>query len=429
MPAVTLIAEVVVLIVLVGVVGLFSAAEASIFLLTRSRARRLIEADRRGARSVDAVLERPARLMGAAAVARALAYGTAAVSAAWASAELIESARAWPWMLVAAGVAVTAVFTLGETLPRTLAVHNPERVALAMAPPARRLAAVFSPVARLLGAGWLWIVGLVAEEPRGDVWVTEDTYRASALSDDEEVAREEAEEAFIDAVQDFTTKIVREVMVPRPDMECLEDTASAAEAVVAIQRSGYSRLPVFHESVDDILGVLYAKDLLVAMAHEGPEPAVASLVREAYFVPETKPVEELLVEMRSRTHIAIVADEYGGTAGLVTIEDLLEEIVGEIFDEYDRAEPMIVQLSAERYRIDGRMPIDDLNELFGTDIEIEADTVGGLFVELVGHIPNPGETVAVEGLQLTVDELEGNRVRRLVVEPAVSGTDEEDDDG
>ncbi|MHB8740442.1 MAG: transporter associated domain-containing protein, partial [Coriobacteriia bacterium] len=154
---------------------------------------------------------------------------------------------------------------------------------------------------------------------------------------------------------------------------------------------------------------------------------VAPFVREAFFVPETKPVDELLVEMRQRkTHMALVADEYGGTAGLVTIEDLIEEIVGEIFDEYDRAEELVVELEGGALLLDARLPVDDFNDLLGTAIEIEADSIGGLFVETAGCIPEPGHSIEVEGVRMTVRDMEGNRVRRLLVEPR-SDQDKETD--
>ncbi|MDZ4654860.1 MAG: hemolysin family protein [Coriobacteriia bacterium] len=427
MMTITLGIELIFLVLLVAAMAVLSATDAAVALLTRSRTRRLIEADRKGAEAVDDLTERPSRLAGALAIVRVLAYALAAVAIVEVANVTIGSITRAAWVAAAVIGAVIA-FVIGETLPRALAVHNPERVALAAGGMALKLTGAFYPMARLLSAGWLWLVGLVAEERVADVWVTEDEHRTVAATDEEEVAREEAEEAFIDAVADFTTKIVREVMVPRPDMECLEDTATVAEAIEAIERSGYSRLPVYHESVDGVFGVLYAKDLLVCMGRGVCDPSIKTLVREAYFVPETKPIEELLVEMRSRTHIAIVADEYGGTAGLVTIEDLLEEIVGEIFDEYDRAEPVMVALDTDRYRVDGRMPVDDLNEAFGTELDIEADTVGGLFVELAGHIPEVGEEIVVEGLRLTVEDVEGNRIRRMIVEPAANGTGEEDDD-
>jgi CBS domain containing-hemolysin-like protein len=417
MTALTLLIVVGILFVIVAVGAVFSAAEASARLLARSRTRRLIESDRRGAVALDGLVERPGRLASAAALWRALSYSAASLVLLLGASEVLSGDLRW-WTagaIVVAGVA--SVFALAEALPRTLAVHNPESVGLSAAPAAERLTALLAPIARLLASGWLRMAALVADEPVADAWLTGDEY-ASDAADDEESSRDIAEEAFIDAVVDFATKIVREVMVPRTDMICLEDTATIPEAVSLVAASGCSRLPVYHETLDDIRGVLFAKDLLICTgANDCPE-TVASLSREAYFVPETKPVDELLVEMRQRkTHMALVADEYGGTAGLVTIEDLLEEIVGEIFDEYDRAEPMVVELGDGLLLLDARMPIDDFNDLLGTAIELEADSIGGLFVELAGHIPAPGETVEVEGVVITARDVEGTRVRRLLVKP------------
>ncbi|MCL4078996.1 hemolysin family protein [Coriobacteriia bacterium Es71-Z0120] len=389
-----------------------SAAEASIALLSRGRAHRLAESGRRGGEELQALSDRPGRVTAAATLVRAVAYALAG-GLTWAVVAPRTGGAASAAILAAV---VGAVYSLSETLPRSVAVHNPERVGLAVAPAARVLVSLAYPVARALAAVWMRVMGLVAEQPVEDPWVSEEDYRASA--EDEESAKEEAEEAIMDAVADFTTKIVREVMVPRTDMVCVADDASVSEALETIERSGYSRLPVYHGSVDDIRGVLYAKDLLVCLGKSSCPATVAPIARPPYFVPETKPVEELLVEMRSKTHIAIVADEYGGTAGLVTIEDLLEEIVGEIFDEYDVAEPTVVDLGDGRVSVDARMPVDDLNEMFGTDIEPQADSVGGLFVELAGHIPSVGESIEVEGLRLSVDAVDRNRVRRILVEPA-----------
>jgi putative hemolysin len=418
MIAVILVSEIALLVVLCGALGILSAAEVAVPRITRGRARRLLETDRRGAVELDALTERPGRLVGATALVRAKAYAIASVSIAWVLLEVAPLPHAWMTLLAGGVTGMLIVFVFGEALPRTLAVHNPERVALASAPIAHAAVIVAYPIASALAGAWTWTVGLVADEPVGDAWVTADEVRSGSGSDDEDSAREDAEDAIIDAVADFTSKIVREVMVPRTDMVCLEDTASVGDALDAIEESGVSRLPVYHETVDDIVGVLYAKDLLLCLGRGACDVPLASIAREPFFVPETKPVEEMLIEMRTKTHIAIVADEYGGTAGLVTIEDLLEEIVGEIFDEYDVEEPLMIDLGGGRFMVDGRTPIDDLNAAFGTDVELEADSVGGLFVELAGHIPEAGETLEVEGLRITVEDVAGQRIRRVLVEPA-----------
>ena len=405
------------LIVLIAAVAVLSAAEGSVRLLSRTRTRRLIEAERHGALALDTLMERPSRLAAAGAVVRALAYVTGATVGAWAAAQVAPDSGVWWSAPAGAAIAFVALFSLGETLPRTLAVHNPERVGLAAASWAASITSVAAPVGRALAAGWVRIVSLVAEEPVADSWLTGDEYRPESAAI-EPTDREEAEEAFIEAVVDFASKIVREVMVPRTDMVCLEESASVADAIEVVRDSGLSRLPVYRETLDDILGVLYAKDLLGCVGSGDCPDDVTALVREAYFVPETKPVDQLLVEMRQRkVHMALVADEYGGTAGLVTIEDILEEIVGEIFDEYDRADPMVIELEDGNMLLDGRVPIDDFNDLLGTDISLEADSIGGLFVELAGRIPEPGESIEVEGVRITAHDVEGTRIRRLLVEP------------
>ncbi|MDY0340415.1 MAG: hemolysin family protein [Coriobacteriia bacterium] len=410
-----------VLVVLIVVMAVLSAADAAVRLLSRARTRRLVDAEVVGSVPLDALAERPSRLAAAVSLWRAISFSLAAASVGYTTLRVAEeglfSHAPLVLLLASAVVAFIVLFVLGETLPRTLAVQNPERVGLAMAPAAARMTSVLAPVARMFAAGWVAVTSLIADEPVRDAWLTGDEF-ASETTSDAVSEREDAEEAFFEAVVDFGSTIVREVMVPRTDMECLEDTATVADAVSLVRRTGLSRIPIYRETLDDILGVLYAKDLLSCIGDPTCPESVVPFVREAFFVPETKPGDELLMEMRQRkTHIALVADEYGGTAGLVTIEDLIEEIVGEIFDEYDRAEELVVRLDSGVLLLDARLPVDDFNDLLGTAIEIDADSIGGLFVEMAGCIPEPGESIEVEGVRMTVRDMEGNRVRRLLVEP------------
>ncbi|MBE0417033.1 MAG: HlyC/CorC family transporter [Coriobacteriia bacterium] len=411
------------IVALLAIKAIVSAEEAAASHITRGRVLRLVESERKGATSLERLFDRPGRLQAAASMASALAYTVAAALSAIA---VLFAYEAWPdWLAAITGAAIGLVvfFALGEALPRTLAAQNPEGVALAFAPLAAPLVPVFYPLARVLNAPWRWIMRLaVGESAAHSAWAGGAEIRVNGISDEEEAAREESEEALLEAVSEFAEKVVREIMVPRTDMACLPDTASAADAIALIESLGYSRLPVYHGTVDDIRGVLYAKDLLAAIVRD-PGVRPASIARPAYFVPETKLVEELLMEMRTRTHIAIVADEYGGTAGLVTIEDLLEEIVGEIFDEYDSAVPLIFEAEDGSLVVDARLPVDDLNERFDTAMELEADTVGGLFTEVAGHIPEVGESVEIEGLRLTVEELQGTRIMKLTVRPAATAAD------
>jgi CBS domain containing-hemolysin-like protein len=235
---------------------------------------------------------------------------------------------------------------------------------------------------------------------------------------------EAEEEQMIHAVIELGERRVHEVMVPRIDIVGIEADADLEMAVERIVAEGHSRLPAWERSVDDIVGVLYAKDLLPILARPAEErPTVRSLLRVPVFVPESMSIDDLLHEFqRRKVHLAIVGDEYGGTAGLVTIEDLLEEIVGEIQDEYDEEEEMVVRLDDDRVRFDGRASVDDLEEIW-EDLHLdelledqdEYDTIGGLVFHRIGGVPQPGDVVKVDGLTLTVESTDGRRVSKVLV--------------
>ncbi len=419
-----LVLVIVIALVLLGLCAVIAAAETAVVLLPPGRVHRLVEAERPGATALDALADVRHRLRAVSMLTAGVAFAAGAAAGARVATDLagdvltadLAASYESPVMAVGAFLAVLMVHSFGQALPRTLAVSNPERIGLDTARFALTYMRAVYPLARVLGGPWKWAVSIASGERPISPWAVTPEWRGG--EQDDEAEREEAEEALLEAVSDFAEKVAREVMVPRTDMKALPDTASVADAIALIGVTGYSRLPVYHETVDDVRGVLYAKDLLGAVGNGGGGATVLSLCRQPYFVPETKPVEELLVEMRERTHIAIVADEYGGTSGLVTLEDLLEEIVGDISDEYDREEPLLTDHGDGRFSVDARLPVDDLNERFGTDIETEVDSIGGLFTEVLGRIPSQGEAVEIEGLRLTVTDLEGTRIRKLCVEPA-----------
>jgi CBS domain containing-hemolysin-like protein len=226
------------------------------------------------------------------------------------------------------------------------------------------------------------------------------------------------ERALIRSIIDFGDTVAREVMVPRPDMVTLVNDMNVGAAMEAAVANGYSRIPVQGESgIDDIVGIVYAKDLMRAVQEDREAERVLGLMRTALFVPETKRVAELMREMQvKQRHMAIVIDEYGGTAGLVTLEDLIEELVGEIVDEFDVEDPMLEPLPNGDWRANARMPLDELNELLQVDLpEGDWDTVGGLVFNLLGHVPAEGETVEVDGLRLRAERVQGRRIGRVRV--------------
>jgi CBS domain containing-hemolysin-like protein len=229
-------------------------------------------------------------------------------------------------------------------------------------------------------------------------------------------ALENSERQMIYSIFQFGDTLAREIMVPRIDMLALEVTTTLDEALDALVKSGHSRVPIFEETVDNIIGLLYAKDLLSQISEKKKTTSLRQLLRPAYFVPEAKKLDELLTEMQTkRVHMAIVVDEYGGVAGLVTLENVLEEIIGEIQDEYDQQEELpFIKVGEHEYIFQGNVDLDDFNEVMGTEITKEtADTLGGLMYGEIGRVPSGGERVTVEDIELTVEQVLGRRIRKV----------------
>jgi CBS domain containing-hemolysin-like protein len=310
------------------------------------------------------------------------------------------------------------VFSFAQVVPRTYAVQRTDRAALLVARPVYVLGLALRPLGRLLIMAAN--VALIALPGRGmpkGPFVPDEGPRHRSEGEEEEEEIEEEERELIHSIFEFGDTVVREVMVPRPDMITLKVEATRDEALEKIVEAGYSRIPLYDGDTDNIVGVLYAKDLLKKM-HESASPVkLASIARAPTFVPETKKVAELLREMQEqRVHMAIVVDEYGGTAGLVTIEDLLEEIVGEIVDEYDVEEPLVEPIDDDSIRVDAKMPIDEVNELLSVELPHEEwDTVGGLVFGLTGRVPVAGESVRYDSVEFVTERVAGRRVQKVVI--------------
>ena len=325
---------------------------------------------------------------------------------------------------------VVVIFVFAEAAPKTFAVQHAERAALAVARPVAAVAA-FPPVAvvarALIGLSNIILPGKGLKTP----YVSEEELLALAdVALDEEVIEQE-ERQLIHSIIEFGDTVVREVMVPRPDMVAVEGRAPANDVIEVAIASGKSRLPVYEQGVDDVVGIVNIKDLLRAEREGRALDAVRGFMRDAHFVPETKRVAELLPEMqREKFHMALVVDEYGGTAGLVTLEDLIEELIGEIVDEYDVEEEPVEALPNGDVRVTAKLPIDELNELLEADLpEGDWDTVGGLLMNLLGHLPEEGESVVVDGHKLTAERVQGRRVGRVRVSklPATSSAEPADE--
>lgn len=318
--------------------------------------------------------------------------------------------------LYAVGILVVSglVLFVMEWSVEEIAARNPEQWALRLAPFARVLMILLTP---------LLVLPLTFSREANGVHegagtVTEDELRTLVDAGQEEGVLEQGERRMIFSIFRLGDTLAREIMVPRIDVLALDVTTALPEAVDALLQSGFSRVPVFRESIDNIQGLLYAKDLLSVWREGNQLDSLANLVRPAYFVPETKKVDELLAEMQAqRIHIAVVVDEYGGVAGLVTLEDIVEEIVGEILDEYDQAEEMLYQVvSDSEYIFQGRVDLDDFNDIVNGELpREEADTLGGLIYSRIGRVPTGGESVQIDDLQLIVEQVSGRRIRKVRV--------------
>jgi CBS domain containing-hemolysin-like protein len=303
-----------------------------------------------------------------------------------------------------------ALFAVLEAIPRALVARNPERWGL-------RLAPFMGPFKLLFGgAGRILRIPSRAVARPADGEEEEEMLRLMEI-ENEDGEIEDEERKMIRGVFGLEDTAVREIMTPRTDFAAVDTDATADEVVKLIIDRGFSRIPLYEKNADAIVGIIYAKDLFRYLAEGRMPKQPRDIARPAFFVPESKRLDDLLTDMRKqRVHMAIVVDEYGGTAGLVTIEDLLEEIVGEIEDEYDRVEQNIVRITDDEALVDGRVSIDDLNELFGTEVANEDyDTVGGCVFHHLGRVPAVGDSVGLDGVKLTVLSVDGHRVKRLRV--------------
>ena len=409
---------------------MFVAAEIALVTIRRTRVDQLIDEGNRAAPRVRRLISQPGRFL--AVIQLAITF-VGFLASAFAAVSLTVALRGFFSRVPAvAGQAealalliVTAVLSLvtivfGELVPKTLALAHAERFALALAGPVDFVGRVLNPVVSFLTLVTNGVNRLLGVSEVGQGTMSTEELKLLVERGTEQGILEAEEEQMISAVMELGERRVHEVMVPRVDVVAVPVDAPGDALVDTIITQGHSRIPVYEGSIDEIVGIVYAKDLLPYLKGTEQPPDTRSLMRTPVFVPESRTIDDLLHEFqRSKVHIAVVIDEYGGTAGVVTIEDLIEEIVGEIQDEYDVGEaPMLEKLSDDEARVDGRVAVDDLAEAFGVHLNgadsDEYDTVGGLVYHYVGGIPRVGDTVEVDGLTLTVESTDGRRVGKVL---------------
>ena len=407
-----------VVLLLVVFSALLAIAETSMTRISKVKAHALAEEKKRGAGILKNLLEHPERFL------NTILLSVLIVQTVQTSLATIVGVNVFGrlWGSIAAVLFnVVLTFIVAEAAPKTWALQHTERAALATAPLVRLLLG-FPPLS-LLTKLFIVLSNIITPGkgiPQGP-FVSEEELLATVDVATQDETIEHEERALIRSIIEFGDTVAREVMVPRPDMVAVEGRDKVGDVLEVAIAAGYSRIPVYDQGIDDIIGIVYTKDLMRTMREEGAEERTArDVARKAEFVPEGKKVAELMREMqKDKFHIAIVVDEYGGTAGLVTLEDLIEELVGEIVDEFDVEEPSIEALPGGAYRVNARMPLDEVNDLAGADFpEGDWDTIGGFVFNLLGHVPTDGESVEHEGYRLVAEKVQGRRIGRVRIVPA-----------
>ncbi len=408
-----------------GLVFLAASLEIAYSSANRRNMRELVDAGNRRAQTVETLLADATQLLISTMLLKTAGLMGAGVSIVMLFAEDVR----WLSALFAV-LSLWIVLAALQVLSRAYVQRRPDAVALALAPLTNAIVMLLWPVAALLQRLGLQISDSEAEVSEESVFLTEDGLRLLINVRDEEDSIEEIERQMIASILDMEETVAREIMVPRIDMVALEVSTSLRAALDVIIDAGHSRIPVFEDNIDKILGFLYAKDLLQCFQENMMDRPIRDLLRPAYFVPVTKTLDTLFAEMQKRrVHIAVVVDEYGGTAGLITIEDILEEIVGDIQDEYDEEEESyVLEVAPHTFVLNARLDLDSLSDLLETELPDEdADTLGGLVYSLLGHVPEAGETVTCNDWLLTVLSVDGRRIDQVRVEQSarVPAEDEE----
>ena len=397
------------LLVLIGT--LLAAAEASLTRTSRVRALALEEDGRGNAETLVKIESDPPRYLNAVYLSVMFVQNGSAILVAF----LAEREWGNSWVTIASFVFTLVYFVVVEAMAKTFAVLHTDRVALTLSPFVWFLGRLLEiPTRFLIGLANVLLPGKGLKE---GPFVSEEEIRSMAEVGHEEGSIEEGEKELIHSIFEFGDTIAREVMVPRPDIVAIEDDKTLRDAQGLVLNRGYSRIPVFHDSLDDVKGVVFAKDVLKALHQGRRDMPLADVMRPAHFVPESKKVADLLREMqKEKFHQAMVYDEHGSVTGIVSLEDLLEELVGEITDEYDREEPEVLQLGDGVYRVSGKASIDDVNELLGTELPDEDwDTVAGLLLDLLGRMPENGEEIRFGGVNLKADKVQGRRIGSVLI--------------
>lgn len=404
--------QIIILVVLLSFSAFFSASETALMSLSKIRLRHMVDEKVANASLVSKLLEKPSRLLASVLVANNL-VNTAASSIL--TALVAKHVAGGTGILIATVGMTILILIFGEITPKNIASNNSEGVALRLAKPLSLMVTIIAPIANfimLVINGVLRLFGVKVNTAQP--FITQDELKTMVTVSHEEGVLEGGEKKMIDNVFEFGDAQAKDAMTPRTDMVSIEDDYTYEQVVEAFRTDQFSRMPVYRETPDDIIGVLYVKDLLLGGVSK-ENFNLEEIMREPYYTYEFKRIGDLFEDMRNKQiPIAIVLDEYGGTAGIITMEDLVEEIVGDIADEYDIQETEIEVIKEDEYIVDGGTRIDLVNEMIGTRIESEDfDSIGGFILGELGGLPEVGEVIEVDGVTFKVEEVDKNRIEEL----------------
>lgn len=418
--------------------ALFSNVETALIAMSRHRLAELSKERKSLAAAIRNWLDNPNRLL----TTMLIGINTIAISAEWVMSKMVRTAfelieyHPAPWVEPAISISVVAVVFImfGEIIPKILAIHNPEYYTMKLIKPLVWIDRLISPFTKIMvGISNLLIRAFGGKPMSHGPFVTEAEILGMVSAGEEHGVIDKDEREMIHGIIEFGDTQVREVMVPRPDMACVPKNLTIAQMASFIEEVGHTRVPVYEKTLENTIGIVNSKDLIRALNDDKQDEPVSTIMREAYFVPETKKLDEMLREFQQmRMHMAIVVDEHGVISGLVTLEDLLEEIVGEIRDEYDTEEPLYRWLAEDLLIVDARIDVDELNEALDAELPDDEDyeTLGGLIFSRLGKVPRAGDKMVYGGFEFAVRSMMKRRVHKVVIkrlpgEPEEAAGDEE----
>lgn len=409
-----MVAQLILLVILLILSSFFSASEIAIFSSNKIRMKKYAEDGNKDAIIIERLLENPNKALNTILIGNNIVNLGAAALATSVAIEFFGSVG----IGIAAGLITLLILIFGEITPKGFAAKNADKVALVVARPMSFLVYLFGPVVWILNVLTNPLIKALGGEPgRTFPRITQEELKMLVELGEEEGVVERREKEMIDGIFEFGEKTAKDVMLPRIDMDCIEINSTLEEAFKALLKDRHSRMPVYEGGVDNIVGILNSKDLLHSIKDKKYASTIREIIRPAYFIPKSKKLSDLLKEFqKNRIHMAIVVDEYGGTAGLITLEDVLEEIVGDILDEYDALETNIQIIDEKTALVDAKTNIDEVNEALGTNLPSgEYETIGGLIFDRLGKIPVPGEKIEVDGKLLIVENMRGRRISRVKI--------------